>query len=356
MLALSLPAASTFSGGSPSKKATLSNEDLPRDQHNQPIITGEASALAHSGKYYFYFNDWGTCPGVDCCDSAGGCADCCFDHPPPPMEQCSDPYGPNHTVRAYQTADLVEWTDLGVALTLDARHPGIEFRPCVVFNAATGLFVLWYEDRYDGSHGYNVAVSESAGGPFRTTHTGIDLPGSGRVGDFNIFVDDDGSAYHVRTGFDIVRLDADFTGPEAHVAAFSTPKPSEGPTMFKRAGRYYVTAGTGCCACLGGASIYVLSAVSPAGPWAYQGDVGSVPGRPFDAHSPLNYVTKAQGSAVLRVGEQTLWLGNQWNSGLALSPPGPRNHDLLYWAKLEFGDDGAVRQLTRESNVTVQLP
>lgn len=206
----------------------LSNVALPRDQHGQPLITGEASVLAHGGIWYFYFNDWGACPGVDCCDSAGGCASCCFDRPPHPMEACSNPSGANHTVRAYATADLAAWTDLGVALPQRARHAGIEFRPCVVFNAATGLFVMWYEDRYDGSHGYNVAVARTPAGPFTTTHTGVDLPGGGRVGDFNIFVDDDGIAYHVRTGFDVVRLDASYTGPEAHVAAFRTPKPSRG--------------------------------------------------------------------------------------------------------------------------------
>ena len=136
--------------------------------------------------------------------------------------------------------------------------------------------------------------------------------GAGRIGDFSIFVDDDGSAYHVRTGFDIVKLNANFTGPAEHVASFDTPKSSEGPTLFKRNGTYFVTAGTGCCACLGGSSIYVLSAPSPAGPWSYQGDVGSVPGHVFDPHSPSNYVTKAQGTAVFTVGSQYIYLGNQW--------------------------------------------
>ena len=79
----------------------------------------------------------------------------------------------------------------------------------------------------------------------------------------NIFVDDDGAAYHVRTGFDIVRLNDEYTAAASHVAAFSTPKPSEGPTMFKREGAYYITAGTGCCACIGGSTIYVDMADSP---------------------------------------------------------------------------------------------
>ena len=119
--------------------------------------------------------------------------------------------------------------------------------------------------------------------------------------------------------------------------------------MFKRDGVYYVTAGTGCCACIGGSSIYVLTAPSPAGPWTYQGDVGSNPGS-FDPKSPNNYVTRAQGSAVFQVAGQTIWLGNQWNSA-------PQRHqDLLYWALLDFDAGGAVKQLTRQRNTTVQLP
>jgi hypothetical protein len=230
------------------RTATLSNEALPLDQHGHEIITGEASALVHGGKVYFYFNDWGSCPGVDCCDSAAGCASCCFDKPPHPMLACSNPYGTNHTIRAYETSDLMQWTDLGIALPLSARHAGIEFRPCVVYNQATQKFVMWYEDRYDGSSGYNVAVATTPAGPFTTVHTSVVMPGRGRTGDFSIFVDDDGRAYHVRTGFDIVLLDADYVAPAAHVSSFTTPRASEGPAMFKRNGTYYVTAGTGCCA------------------------------------------------------------------------------------------------------------
>ena len=77
------------------------------------------------------------------------------------------------------------------------------------------------------------------------------------------------------------------------------------------------------------------------------------PSHKFDAHSPNNYVTKAQGSAVFQINGQTVWLGNQWNSGLSQSPPGPRNHDLLYWAVLPFKADGSVAQLEYASNVTI---
>lgn len=186
------------------RTVVLPNDRLPTDQHGKPLITGEASVLLHDGAYYFYFNDWGDCPGVDCCDSEAGCASCCFNNPPHPMQACSNPYGLNHTVRAYKTIDFASWEDLGVALPMRNRGtPGIEFRPCVVFNPATGLFVMWYEDRLSSPvarPGYSVATASTPAGPFRTVYPNVVMPGAGRIGDFNIFVDDDGTAYHVRDG------------------------------------------------------------------------------------------------------------------------------------------------------------
>jgi hypothetical protein len=118
-----------------------------------------------------------------------------------------------------------------------------------------------------------------------------------------------------------------------------------------------------------------MMADSMRGPWKYAGDVGSKPGHTFDPHSPDNYVTKAQASAVVEIaapgGEvQYIWwvllqnvlhsvdvtltnrldvdanllselwivgcrMGNQWNSGLSETPPGGRMHDLLYWTVLK---------------------
>ena len=46
-----------------------------------------------------------TCPGVDCCDSPSGCASCCFNAPPHPMQPCQNPYGVNHTVQAYVASE-----------------------------------------------------------------------------------------------------------------------------------------------------------------------------------------------------------------------------------------------------------
>ena len=283
------------------KTATLSNVLLPTDQYGAPLITGEASVMAHGGEFWFYFNDWGSCPGVDCCAAEAGCASCCFDSPPEPLRPCQNPYGLNHTVQSYRTSDFVTWENMGVALSLTHRPSGVEFRPCVVYNERTRLFIMWYEDRASGLSGYSIATSHTPQGPFTTTHTNVGMPGAGKIGDYSIFVDDDGAAYHVRTRFDIVRLDENYTAAAKYVASLPTsPKRSEAPTMFKRHGTYYITVGTDCCACTGGSNVYVYSAPAPEGPWVYHGDVGSNP-TPFDPHSPHNYVTKAQGSAVFQV-------------------------------------------------------
>ena len=270
------------------------------------------------------------------------------------------------TIVAYRT-DLSKWEYLGVALPEASRSPGTVFRPCVVYNARTALFIMWFEDRGDGLSNYQVATSSTPQGPFTVRSGGSgQMPGSGKIGDFTIFVDDDARAYHVRTGspshpgHDIVLLDDSYTRPVRLVANFTTPGRAEGPTMFKRHGTYYVTAGSTCCACIGGSSVYVLSAPAPQGPWTFQGDVGSNP-TPFDPHSPHNFVTNAQGSAVFEAGSEFIYVGNQWNSGLAESPLGPRHHDLLYFGQLEFStDNGAaaprVLQMVWHDQIALELP
>ena len=97
------------------RSVTLSNRSLPKDTAGNDLVTGEASVLAWGGAYYVYFNDWGSCPGVDCCSSPLGCADCCFS---PPSAQYPDTcvYADGHTVVVYRTTDFQTWEPQGVAL------------------------------------------------------------------------------------------------------------------------------------------------------------------------------------------------------------------------------------------------
>ena len=123
----------------------LSNLALPKDANGGPLITGEADVLVYNGSFYFYFNNWGNCSGVDCCGTEVGCRDCCYfvGEPGYPAATCVETN--NHSVVVYRTPDFATWQFLGEALPASARpDPQIEYRPHVVWNAKTELFVMWY--------------------------------------------------------------------------------------------------------------------------------------------------------------------------------------------------------------------
>lgn len=341
------------------RTVALSNTALPMDTRGQPLVTGEASVLAHGGAYYFYFNDWGTCPGVDCCPSSGGCPSCCFD---PPSVKYPDTcvYANGHSVVVYRTSDFTSWDYLGIALSPGDRKTGIEFRPHVVFHAPSNKFVMWYEDRWTGQTGYAVAESDRPEGPFKTVADSVVMHGEGRTGDFNLFVDDDGTAYHVRTGLVIEKLTADYRAGSGTTGSYPAMG-IEAPALFKRNGTYYLVAGEDCCACLGGSNIFVYTATRPLGPYTPQGDVGSVSASlksMFEIHDPSRYTTRAQGSDIFVVpapdgSSQFVWLGNQWVT--ATEPGRPRDRDLLYWSVLQFDSSGAVGAVVHQDAATVTL-
>jgi hypothetical protein len=141
-------------------------------------------------------------------------------------------YTSNHSVLVYQTPDFQTWEYKGVALSTANRKNGTEFRPQVVYNGSA--FIMWYEDRWSGQNGYAVAVSATPTGPFTTLHNTVVMSGPGRIGDYDsayeqcdicdsrsllisdhvvsastVFVDDDGKAYHVRTGIVVEELTPD---------------------------------------------------------------------------------------------------------------------------------------------------
>ena len=341
---------------------TLSNIALPIDTSGHPLLTGELTLLSMPPTYYLYVNDWGGCPGVDCCPSSSGCASCCFS-PPTPQYPDACVYTGNHSVVGYSTVDFHSWKAMGVVLSLSDRLPGIEFRPQVVYNNFTRQFVMWYEDRWLNSSsnpGYAIATSDSPGGPFHTVDNSVELKGKGRVGDYDLFIDEDGTAYHVRTGLVVSKLTKEYLAGTGDVYELSSPN-VEGPAMFKRKGVYYLLVGEGCCACRGGSNIIVYTALHPLGPYTMQGDVGSntTDGHTYDKHSPWNFVTHAQQSKVLPVTAadgtvQYLWVGNAWVT--AKTAGKERNADLLYWAVLDFTADGNITQLVYHETTQLSIP
>ena len=156
-----------------------------------------------------------------------------------------------------------------------------------------------------------------------------------------------------------MELSADLTAAASPAAVYEMPNGGvEGPAMFKRDGLYYLLVGRGCCACRGGSNIEVYTSSAPLGPYQSRGDVGSNTTAAFDAHSPYNYVTRAQQTKVFTVPApdgtlQYVWLGNQWVTS-ALSGA-PRNHDLLFWAVLKFDTAGMIEQLEWSDSANIDV-
>lgn len=220
----------------PGHVTVLNNERLPVDTRGNPLLTGEASVLWSPDElaWYAYFNNWGSCGDVNCCNATFGCACCCFR-----VLQGDCVYADGHVVVVYRTTDFATWEVrcvepancvatphssrlplspppsqqyLGEALPLANRKPGIVFRPTVVYNAATKMYIMWYEDRWTGQTGYAVATSRRPEGPFETIADTVNMTTPYKIGDFDIMVDTDGVAYHVRTGLVVEELNADYTG------------------------------------------------------------------------------------------------------------------------------------------------
>ena len=367
VVAMLVGSAALAVAASESSAAVLSNLVLPRDTAGRPLVTGEADVLAYDSSYYFYFNNWGDCAGVDCCGTRSGCDSCCMQHSAVP--DCT--YFDNHTVVAYRSDDLKSFTPLGVVFTagqFDSLQGVAMFRPHFLYNAATRRFVMWYKATCRACNGtgtptlgwYGVATADSAAGPFRVE---VDVVPGITGGDQFLFKDTgpggDGHAYVVVHGM-VQQLNANYTGvvPGAEARIPSPPKASAGdnrweaPVMFAggldTAGQrvYFIIGGHNCCACKGGSNAYVMTAVgSPLGSWRYVDDIGEnktqcalqhdPDGCYKGGHSPLQWADHSQTAAVFSVQEAgrneptTVLLSNQWIT--AAEPSRARNADLLYW-------------------------
>jgi hypothetical protein len=165
-------------------------------------------------------------------------------------------------VRCYISSDLLNWDNSGLvfSVTAEGQHPevadaGILDRPKVVFNPATRKFVMYFKLYPPGAAGgmvgtdvayVGVATASEPLGPFKYEgkFTGAGSPkGSG---DFAIFQDEEGAAYHIavrkpdkalvcgRLSKDGLRPDGDYLVMEGVTHA------TEAPALFRRNGKIYL--------------------------------------------------------------------------------------------------------------------
>ncbi|WP_261382339.1 family 43 glycosylhydrolase [Mucilaginibacter achroorhodeus] len=252
--------------------------------------------------------------------------------------------------KVYSSKDLNNWTDRGYLFDAktkiwqtrcDGKTYGC-FRPHVIYNKLTKLYVLWI-NVYDNVVGYRVFTSRSPVGPFTEVAEPIlavngDMPAAGlNNGDHDTFVDDDGIAYLAYTDWRtkgtivIEKLSADYlTGTGEHVKAVTSGE-TEAPGLFKRNGRYYVTYSDPNCGYCSGTGTSYKTAMSTLGPWSEGKRISdnSCGGQPSFVST-----IKINSQAVYLYGSD-LWNNAAKNEALA----------NYYWAPLTFAADGSINPL-----------
>lgn len=235
-------------------------------------------------------------------------------------------------VDAYRSTDLKNWEFRNHVLTRSSAPElaaaNIE-RPKVMYNASTGMFVMWMhkENGTDYSEARAaVAVSDTVDGDY--AYRGSFQPlGRHMSRDITVFVDTDGTGYMVsaaRENYDlqIYRLTADYTGIDSLVA---NPWPGghrEAPALFERGGVYFMLT-SGATGWSPNQQQYA-TATSLAGPWTAMTDVGD-----STAYgSQTAYVLPVQGTS----GTSYLYLGDRWGDSFG----GNVNDSRYVWLPLAF--------------------
>ena len=252
--------------------------------------------------------------------------------------------------KVYTSADLEHWTDKGYLFNAQtaiwqARCDGKTygcFRPHVIYNKKTGLYVLWI-NVYDNRVGYRVFTSPKPVGPFTevaepTLAVNSEMPVAGlNNGDHDTFVDDDGTAYlaytdwRTRGSLVIEKLSDDYLTGTAQYVKSVTDSNTEAPALFKRNGIYYLVYSDPNCGYCSGTGAAYRTAKSPLGPWSGGQRISdnSCGGQPsFVATFKLN-------SETIFLFGSDLWNHAAKNEALA----------NFYWAPLSFAADGSISPL-----------
>ncbi|MFB9238728.1 ricin-type beta-trefoil lectin domain protein [Plantactinospora siamensis] len=215
-------------------------------------------------------------------------------------------------VACYSSTDLAHWTRQTNALSRQASGDlgpnRIVERPKVLYNSATGKYVLWmhidntsYQDRRAG-----VATSSTPCGPY--TYLGATGPLGHQSRDLGLFKDDDGTAYLMHDDpaglLRIDRLSADYTTAQAAVASFPE---IEAPAIAKVGGRYFLL-GSHLTGWGTNDNVYA-TATSLSGPWSGFSNVAPAGTRTYD--SQTSFLLPVTGSA----GTSYVYVGDRWNAG-----------------------------------------
>lgn len=213
------------------------------------------------------------------------------------------------------------------------------------------------------TYDYAVAVSPSPFGPFVTVNTTVALStqfgqryNNSNVGDFALFVDDDGTCYLLYSSDAHAQIEV--LTPDYLASTWATdgrtsgvfPKGNEAPAMFKRNGLYYALISDSCCYCGGGGTVRAFSSPSPLGPYVYTGSITDSP-NPFN---PSGVSTSSQQTFAFALGSEIVWVGDRWQS--APEPARLKSQDFTTFFLLNFSSNGTLLPIAWSDNTILEVP
>lgn len=245
--------------------------------------------------------------------------------------------GASQGVTVYSSKDLYAWKYEGLALApVDSAGCDIETgclmeRPKVIYNKKTKQYVMWFHLELKGK-GYAaaraaVAVSNKIKGPYKFLHSF--RPNGNMSRDMNLFVDDDGAAYHIYSSNEnwdlrIARLSDDYlTSTTRDSMLFS--KQREAPVLFKYHQKYYlITSG---CTGWKPNKATIHEADHPFGPWTLIGNPMTGANADITFYGQSAFVLPVHGKK-----DAFIYVGDKWD------PKNLRN-SRYQWLPVQFKND-----------------
>lgn len=244
-------------------------------------------------------------------------------------------------VGCYSSPDLVTWTFEGNVLPAVKDDPNHDLhpskvleRPKVVYNPATGKFVMWahVESADYSKAAAGVAVADSPTGPFE--YLGSFMPNDAMSRDQTVFVDDDGKAYQFASSENnqtmyVNELTPDFLKPTGRYERIFIGMAREAPAVFKHNGKYYMLS-SGCTGWdPNQAEIAVADSIM--GPWTVIGNPCTGPDADKTFYAQSTYVQPVVGKDGAYVA-----MFDRWNKT-------DLENSRYVWLPLEFhGDSIAI--------------
>ncbi len=290
-------------------------------------------------------------------------------------------------VHCYSSKNLVDWFDEGIALEVVKDDPNHDItegcileRPKVIFNSKTKKFVMWFHLELK-SMGYDaarsgVAIADKVTGPYKflksfRPNAGIwpknvlglhKQPVSGNVEkkycggkgclpshpdslnllgrdfitgqmarDQNLFVDDDGKAYHIYSSEEnstlhISQLSDDYLSDAGNYVRVFSDRYMEAPAMFKHNNKYYIIASD----CTGWEPNAARLACAPNifGPWEELGNPCVGEGAELTFRSQSTFVLQIPGKK-----DAFVFMGDRWTPENAID-------GRYIWLPIQFDENG----------------